>query len=75
MPHPGYLPARRTGNVSHDNEHLRMIDDCEARESRLSKWDVQFLDSIRRRLENDATLTRQQIDKLGEIWDHATAAG
>ena len=61
--------------MSDDNEHLRMIDDCEARESRLSKWDIQFLDSIRRKIESDGTLTRKQIDKLGEIWDYATAAG
>lgn len=57
------------------DEHLQLIEDCEARESRLSDWDRQFLDSVKRQLEGGGSLTEKQSDKLGEIWERATARG
>lgn len=60
------------------SEHLQMIEDCEARESRLTEWDVQFLDSIKNRLEQGRSLTTGptgQAEKLDEIWERATAHG
>lgn len=56
-------------------EHLTLIEDCEARESRLSEWDASFLDSIKRQIESSRALTPKQSDKLDEIWERATARG
>lgn len=57
------------------NETMQLIEDCEARESRLSDWDGQFLDSLRRQLEAGRTLSEKQDAKLNEIWERATAKG
>jgi hypothetical protein len=52
-----------------------MIEDCEARESRLSDWDAQFIDSIKRQLADSRPLSKKQTDKLDEIWERCTARG
>jgi hypothetical protein len=57
------------------DEYLTLVDDCEARESRLSDWERGFVDSIRSRLENGVTLTPKQIETLDNIWTRATAKG
>lgn len=54
---------------------LQQIADCEARESRLTEWDGQFLDSIKHQLEAGKGLSPKQIEKLDEIWDRATTRG
>lgn len=56
-------------------EHLQMVEDCEARESRLVEWEVNFLASIRTRLEGGGTLTFRQAGRLDEVWERATARG
>lgn len=56
-------------------EHMQLIEDCEARESRLDDWAANFIDSIRRQLESGSALTANQIEKLDEIWERATAKG
>lgn len=56
-------------------EYLQLVADCEARESRLSDWDRTFVDSIRHRLEQGIALTPKQTEKLGEVWERATARG
>ena len=33
------------------DEAMQMVTDCKARESRLSEWEAEFVDSIRRRLD------------------------
>lgn len=58
-----------------DDDHIQLIEDCEARESRLSDWDRTFIDSIKRQLAAGRTLTTKQADKLSEIWERATARG
>lgn len=57
------------------SEYLQLIEDCEARESRLSEWDGTFLDSIKKQIENGRSLSPKQIEKLDEIWERATARG
>ena len=54
---------------------LQMIEDCEARESRLSDWDRTFLDSIKNRLEAGNYLSGLQDEKLDQIWERVTAKG
>lgn len=57
------------------SEYQQLIDDCEARESRLSDWDRDFIDSIKLRLSSGIALTPKQIEKLDQIWERATARG
>jgi len=57
------------------NEYFKMINDCEQRESRLSEWDCNFIESIRDRLEQEKSLSSKQIEKLDEIWEKATSRG
>lgn len=57
------------------DEYLTMIEDCERRESRLTEWEVGFLDSIRHRLEGGKPLTERQTETLEKIWERATARG
>ena len=56
-------------------EHAQMIEDCEARESRLAEIDYLFLDSIKQRLEGGGSLSFRQAARLDEIWERATARG
>lgn len=61
--------------MADDDDTLQLIEDCEARESRLSDWDRTFIDSIKRQIEAGRTLSTKQADKLSEIWERATAKG
>lgn len=56
-------------------EYLRLVEDCEKRESRLTEWEVNFIDSIRSQLERETSLTSKQIEVLDKIWEKATARG
>lgn len=56
-------------------ETLTLLDDCEARESRLTDWERSFVDSLRSQIEAGRTLTTKQIDTLDTIWEKATARG
>lgn len=55
------------------DEFMVLIEDCEARESRLSEWEREFIDSIKRQLSKG--LTPKQIDRLTIIWSKATEKG
>ncbi len=57
------------------DEYLKMIDDCEQRESRLDEWSTNFLDSLKTQLHNGKWPREKQIEKLDEIWERATARG
>jgi hypothetical protein len=56
-------------------EHQQLIDDCEARESRLGNWDREFVDSVKARLASGGSLSPKQAAKLDEIWERVTAKG
>ena len=61
---------------SWQSEYLELIEDCEARESRLTDWDRSFLDSIRSQIESRSiALSPKQSEKLDEIWERVTARG
>lgn len=51
---------------------MAMVDDCEARESRMSEWECCFIDSVRQQLLNGQKLSAKQVDKLNSIWERAT---
>jgi hypothetical protein len=52
-----------------------MIEDCRNRDSKLSAWDADFLDSIEVQLDGNNSLSDKQSDKLDEIWEKVTANG
>lgn len=57
------------------DEYITLIDDCEKRDSKLSAWDVDFLVSIRERLEQKRALSPKQSNILDDIWEKATRNG
>ena len=57
------------------DEHLRMIEDCEKRESRLTEWQATFIDSISNQLGNGRSLSPKQAETLDDIWEKVTAGG
>lgn len=54
---------------------LQMIDDCEARESRLTEWEIGFLDAVRDWIAHNKPVTESQDEKINAIWDRVTDAG
>jgi hypothetical protein len=56
-------------------EHLQLIDDCEARESRLTDWERGFMDTTRNQIGKGRALTEKQAERLQKIWDRVTAKG
>lgn len=56
-------------------EFLQLIEDCEARESRLSEWDTNFIDSIRKQIEIGRMPSPKQSEMLNKIWERATERG
>lgn len=58
-----------------DDEHVKMLDDCEARESRLTDWERAFVDSLRSQIESGRSPSTKQIDVLDNVWEKATARG
>jgi hypothetical protein len=61
--------------ASWSDEYLRMIGDCETRESRLTDWERTFIDSIKAQIERGQALTPEQTETLDAIWERATARG
>lgn len=57
------------------SEYLTQIEDCEARESRLTEWETNFLDSLKKQLEDDRRPSTKQIETLDNVWEKATARG
>ena len=70
------LPGFSTGMpTSWTEEYLQMIEDCEKRESRLTEWEVGFIDSIAKQLERERPLSPKQLETLDGIWERATERG
>lgn len=57
------------------SEHPQLIEDCERRSERLDDWSINFIDSISRQMAGGRALTANQVEKLDEIWERATAKG
>lgn len=57
------------------DEYMQQISDCEERESRLTEWEANFIDSLRSQLERGKPPTSKQIEVLDNIWEKATAKG
>ena len=57
------------------DEYFTMLDDCEARESRLTDWERGFVESLRSWIESDRRPSEKQIETLDSIWERATSNG
>lgn len=57
------------------NEYITLLDDCEARESRLTEWEAGFVDSLRSQIEAGRRPSARQIETLDDVWGRATARG
>lgn len=57
--------------------YLQLISDCEKRESRLTEWERNFVQSVREQLEDNppVPLSPKQSEKLDQIWEKATEKG
>ena len=55
-----------------DDDIAQMIEDCEARDSKLSEWEQQFIDSIGRQLAKNGSLSQKQRERLEQIWERIT---
>ncbi len=56
-------------------EHRQMVEDCMARESRMSEWEQEFMQSLAELLAAGRGLTDRQAKKLSDIWDKVTEGG
>lgn len=61
--------------IKSNPEQLQMIEDCQARESRLTDWEQSFIDSLLIFLGRGNALTLKQQETLTSIWEKATAEG
>jgi hypothetical protein len=57
------------------DEYTTLLDDCEAREERLTDWERTFVDSLRRQITEGRRPTPKQIEALDRAWERATAKG
>lgn len=56
-------------------DHHEMIEDCLDRESRMSDWEEEFIESLEEWLANGKTLTERQAEKLEDVWERVTKNG
>jgi hypothetical protein len=57
------------------DEYITLIEDCERRSHKLSDWELSFIDSMRRQLEEGRRPTASQTEKLDDVWEKATSRG
>lgn len=50
----------------------QMIEDCEARDSKMSEWEQGFISNIARQLQQGRDLTPKQVSRLETIWNKVT---
>jgi hypothetical protein len=58
--------------TSKADEWEQMVKDCEARESKLSEWEAEFIDSIGARVNAGLPLSEKQETTLEKIWGKST---
>jgi hypothetical protein len=57
---------------ANEDELLQMIEDCENRETKMSEWEQQFIDSISIQVGRGNALTGKQVQTLERIWNRVT---
>ena len=59
-------------NAHWSDAYAHMLDDCEKRESKLSDWEIGFIDSLGMQIADGRIPTAKQIEKLEAIWERVT---
>lgn len=54
------------------DEYDRMLRDCAARRSALTRWERDFVESLQQRLARNGNLTPKQCETLDKIWERVT---
>jgi hypothetical protein len=54
------------------DDAMQLVNDCMARESKLTNWERDFIDSIEKQLAANRGLTEKQYDRLSAIWEKVT---
>ena len=57
------------------DEYLTMIEDCEARESKMTEWEQEFMDSLRKQIEKGRRPSVKQVEVLDRVWEKVTSKG
>jgi hypothetical protein len=55
------------------DEYERMLRDCAARSSALTRWERDFVESLQQRIARGAALTPKQCETLDNIWERVTS--
>ena len=61
--------------IMNKEEISQLIEDCENRESKMTDWEREFIQSISEQASYRAfyrALTNAQVEKLEKIWDRIT---
>jgi len=56
-------------------EYQMMVTDCEDRESLLSEWETDFIESVGEQIAEKEFITIKQVAILERIWEKVTEAG
>ncbi len=59
--------------MSTHSEIVTMIEDCEQRSSKLTNWELEFIDSISKQVGDGNGLSQKQDETLERIWDRVTS--
>lgn len=54
------------------DDYVKMVEDCENRESMLSEWEAGFIESVGNQLAEQQRISPKQIETLEKIWDKVT---
>ncbi len=54
------------------DDYVTLLDDCEKRESNLTDWEREFVDSLRRQIDDGRRPTQKQADTLDRLWERVT---
>ena len=58
------------------DEYVTMLDDCEKRKDRLTRWDGLYVDALRHQIvESRCQPDQKQAEYLKSMWERATARG
>lgn len=57
-----------------EKEYIMMINDCIARESRMTQWESGFIQSLSEQIEHEEFIafSQNQVIRLDEIWNKVT---
>lgn len=58
---------------SRQEELEQMIEDCEARQEKMTEWEQNFIDSVSHQIGHGKSLSGRQEQTLERIWNKVTS--